>query len=98
MKRISTLLLLLIAAAFVLAPAAFAKGNYKSELSEILLEICGSSECKGDIVNGKLILIGKDGKKHAAPDGEYTDDADSSIRVINGKVLKKAEQPMRRGR
>ena len=96
MKRFVTSLLLLIMAAFVLAPAAQATKNYNSSLSDILSEICGGPECKGDIVNGQLILIGKNGKKHAAPDGTYTDDNGKTIQVIDGKALQKTDQSNRR--
>ena len=96
MKKFITMVSLLIATAFVFSPAAHATKNYKSSLSVIHSEICGRAECKGDIVNGQLILIGKDGRKHVAPDGTWTGDDGSVIQVINGKVLKKADQPMRR--
>ena len=96
MKKFTTALLFLITGTFMAAPAASAKGNYKSELSIILSEICGSSECKGDVVNGQLILFGKDGLKHVAPDGTYTDEGGKSIRVIDGRILQKSAQPMRR--
>lgn len=97
MKKLITMLSLLIITVFAFTSTAQATKNYNSELSDILLEICDSSECRGDIINGKLILIGKDSRKHVAPDGTYTDDNGKTIRVIDGKVIKKADRPMKRG-
>ena len=98
MKKFAPSLLLLVTAAFVLAPLAHAKAKYISSLSIILSEICNDSECEGDIVNGQLILIGKDGRKHVAPDGAYTDESGNTIRVIDGKVLHKTDKPIHRKR
>jgi len=46
-----------------------------------------AAEAKGQVVHGQLYLVGANGRRSLAPDGDYRTREGTTLKVRNGKIL-----------